>query len=181
MLQFFCRHPAAARCDSSCSPIRWMASAWIAPKETFSTAASVFLESGIEVKCRTKQMFLYSIPNRGKDISSINTLKFLLRKQAHMIVCHTIEELWVVCLMVSVKLGIRNEITKTFLLLFFVVWILLFLLARKHYLCIIQLHSLLSLSPRCPLLYDKSHSCSLFNNHCIYSQLGSTNTHNIQE
>ena len=56
-------------------------------------AASVFLESGIEAKCRTKQMFLYPIPNRGKDISSINTLEFLLRKQAHMIVCHTIEEL----------------------------------------------------------------------------------------
>jgi len=48
MLQFFCRHPAAARCDSSCSPIRWMASAWIAPKETFSMPVSVFLESGIE-------------------------------------------------------------------------------------------------------------------------------------
>jgi hypothetical protein len=59
----------------------------------FSTAASVFLESGIEAKCRTKQMFLYPIPNRGKDISSINTLEFLLRKQARMIVCHTIEEL----------------------------------------------------------------------------------------
>ena len=51
------------------------------------------LESGIEVKCRIKQMFLYPIPNRGKDISFINTLEFLLRKQAHMIVCHTIEEL----------------------------------------------------------------------------------------
>ena len=51
------------------------------------------LESGIEVKCRIEQMFLYSIPDRSKDITSINTLKFLLRKQAHMIVCHTIEEL----------------------------------------------------------------------------------------
>ena len=51
------------------------------------------LESGIEVKCRIKQMFLYPIPNRGKDIPSINTLEFLLHKQAHMIVCHTIEEL----------------------------------------------------------------------------------------
>ena len=127
------------------------------------------------------KMLFKPIPDRSKYITSINTLEFLLRKQAHMIVCHTIEELWVVCLMASVKLGIRNETAKTFLLLFFVVWILLFLLARKHYLCIIQLHSLLSLSLRCPLLYDKSHPCSLFNNHCIYSQLGSTNTHNIQE
>ena len=40
-----------------------------------------------------REMFLYPIPNRGKDISSINTLEFLLRKQAHMIVCHSIEEL----------------------------------------------------------------------------------------
>ena len=53
----------------------------------------MFLESGIEVKFRIEQMFLYPIPNRGKDISSINTLEFLLRKQAHMIVCHSIEEL----------------------------------------------------------------------------------------
>ena len=27
-----------------------------------------------------REMFLYPIPNRGKDISSINTLEFLLRK-----------------------------------------------------------------------------------------------------
>ena len=180
MLQFFCRHPAAARCDSSCSPsVGWHRHESLR-KKLFLCRVRV-LESGIEVKCRTKQMFLYPIPDRSKYITSINTLEFLLRKQAHMIVCHTIEELWVVCLMASVKLGIRNETAKTFLLLFFVVWILLFLLARKHYLCIIQLHSLLSLSLRCPLLYDKSHPCSLFNNHCIYSQLGSTNTHNIQE
>ena len=38
-------------------------------------------------------MFFEPIPDRSKDISSINTLEFLLRKQAHMIVCHTIEEL----------------------------------------------------------------------------------------
>ena len=62
-------------------------------ERNFFYAGVRVLESGIEVKCRTKQMFLYPIPNRGKDISSINTLEFLLRKQAHMIVCHTIEEL----------------------------------------------------------------------------------------
>ena len=121
------------------------------------------------------KMVFEPIPDRSKDISSINTLEFLLRKQAHMIVCHTIEELWVVCL------GIRNETVETFLLLFFIIWILLFLFTRKHYLCIVQLYSFLLLSPKYLLLYDKSHSCSLFNNHSIYSQLGSTNTHHIQE
>ena len=35
------------------------------------------------------------------------------------------------------------------------------------------------ITPLVPLLYDKSHSCSLFNNHCICYQLDSTNSHNI--
>ena len=121
------------------------------------------------------KMFFEPIPDRSKDISSINTLEFLLRKQAHMIVCHTIEELWVVCL------GIRNGTAKTFLLLFFIIWILLFLFTRKNYLCIVQLYSFLLFSPKYLLLYDKPHSYSLFNNHCICYQLGSTNSHNIQE
>ena len=38
-------------------------------------------------------MFLYPIPDRCKDITSINVMEFLLRKQAHMIICHSIEEL----------------------------------------------------------------------------------------
>jgi len=33
-----------------------------------------------------REMLLYPIPNRGKDISSINTL----RKQAHMSISHTV-------------------------------------------------------------------------------------------
>ena len=37
-----------------------------------------------------REMFLYPIPDRSKDITSINTLEFLLRKQARMIVCHSI-------------------------------------------------------------------------------------------
>ena len=40
-----------------------------------------------------REMFLYPIPNRSKDITSINTLGFLLCKQAHMIVCHTVRGL----------------------------------------------------------------------------------------
>ena len=39
------------------------------------------------------KMVFEPIPDRSKDISSINTLEFLLCKQAHMIVSHTIEEL----------------------------------------------------------------------------------------
>ena len=38
-------------------------------------------------------MLFEPIPDRSKDITSINVMEFLLRKQAHMIVCHTIEEL----------------------------------------------------------------------------------------
>ena len=37
-----------------------------------------------------REMLLYPIPNRGKDISSINTLEFLLRKQAHMSISQTV-------------------------------------------------------------------------------------------
>ena len=40
-----------------------------------------------------REMLFKPIPDRSKDITSINTLEFLLRKQAHMIVCHSIEEL----------------------------------------------------------------------------------------
>ena len=38
-------------------------------------------------------MLFKPIPDRSKDITSINVMEFLLHKQAHMIVCHTIEEL----------------------------------------------------------------------------------------
>ena len=36
------------------------------------------------------KMLFKPIPDRSKDITSINTLEFLLRKQARMIVCHSI-------------------------------------------------------------------------------------------
>ena len=37
-----------------------------------------------------REMFLYPIPNRGKDISSINCVEFLLCQQAHMSISHTV-------------------------------------------------------------------------------------------
>ena len=70
-------------------------------------------------------MLFKPIPDRSRDIASVNVMEFLLRKQAHMI--------------------------YTFLL-----------------------------SPKYLLLYDKSHSYTLFSNHRFCSQLSSTNTHNIQ-
>lgn len=79
----------------------------------------MFLESGIEVKCRTKQMFLYPIPNRGKDISSINTLEFLLRKQAHMIISHTALGL-VLCVNIDdYKSKHHFELAKLFIISFY--------------------------------------------------------------
>ena len=92
MLQFFVGNPEAANAARLAPPsVGWHRHESLR-KKLFLCRVRV-LESGIEVKSRTKQMFLYPIPNRGKDISFINTLKFLLRKQARMIVCHTIEEL----------------------------------------------------------------------------------------
>ena len=35
-------------------------------------------------------MLFKPIPDRSKDITSINVMEFLLRKQAHMIVSHTV-------------------------------------------------------------------------------------------
>ena len=42
-------------------------------------------------------MFLYPIPDRSKDITSINVMEFLLRKQAHMIFSHTVGGIIVLC------------------------------------------------------------------------------------
>ena len=92
MLQFFVGNPEAANA-ARLAPHPLDGTGMNRSERNFFYAGVRVLESGIEVKCRTKQMFLYPIPNRGKDISSINILEFLLRKQAHMIVCHTIEEL----------------------------------------------------------------------------------------
>ena len=36
------------------------------------------------------KMLFKPIPDRSKDITSINVMEFLLRKQAHMIVSHTV-------------------------------------------------------------------------------------------
>lgn len=121
-----------------------------------------------------REMFLYPIPNRDKDISSINTLEFLLRKHYRGIMS---------CVPYG-KYQIRNQKrnNQNFSAIIFHYLNSPLLFTRKHYLCIVQLYNFLLLPPpKYLLLYDKSHSCSLFNNHCIYSQLDSTNPHHIQE
>ena len=64
-------------------------------------------------------MFLYPVPNRGKDISSINVMEFLLRKQAHMIFSHTA---WGVVLCVNIddyKSKHHFELAKLFIISFY--------------------------------------------------------------
>ena len=65
-----------------------------------------------------REMFLYPIPNRGKDISSINTLEFLLCKQTHMIFSHTA---WRLVLCVNIddcKSKHHFELAKLFIISF---------------------------------------------------------------
>ena len=52
------------------------------------------------------KMLFKPIPDRSKDITSINTLEFLLRKQARMIVCHSIRN-YELCALWQVQ--IRNQ------------------------------------------------------------------------
>ena len=64
-----------------------------------------------------REMFLYPIPNRGKEISSINTLEFLLCKQAQMIFSHTV---WRLVLSVNIddcKNKHHFELAKLFIIL----------------------------------------------------------------
>ena len=35
-------------------------------------------------------MLFNPVPNSGKDVTSINVMEFLLRKQAHMSISHTV-------------------------------------------------------------------------------------------
>ena len=43
------------------------------------------------------KMLFKPIPDRSKDITSINVMEFLLRKQAHMIFSHTVGGIIVLC------------------------------------------------------------------------------------
>ena len=66
-----------------------------------------------------REIFLYPIPNRGKEISSINTLEFLLRKQAQMIFSHPV---WRLVLSVNIddcKNKHHFELAKLFIILFY--------------------------------------------------------------
>ena len=86
-----------------------------------------------------REMFLYPIPNRDKDISSINTLEFLLRKHYRGIMS---------CVPYG-KYQIRNQKrnNQNFSAIIFHYLNSPLLFTRKHYLCIVQLYNFLLLPP----------------------------------
>ena len=76
-------------------------------------------------------MFFEPIPDRSKDISSINIMEFLLRKQAHMIVCHTLRN-YELCALWQMQNVHSNEKYSTFFV------------PQKKYLHLQRLHFMLS-------------------------------------